>query len=145
MDYQEWVKGVPSAMKADPVWKVIAYQRALFLSDLCWDDVTALSKDRRTISITDNLFQTVGAISASIVKGHSRSTGRERVHYYRHALGSAYESRDWYYKGRHVLGEAIISKRLRMINEIVRLLDILISQQRGSHVREKTAPYETNT
>jgi len=143
MDYREWEKSVPESMKVDSVWKVTAYRRATFLSDLCWDDVTALLKDRHTISIADQLNRAVGSIGANIAEGYSRSTGKDRALFYQHALGSARESRDWYYKGRHILGDDIFNQRVRIISEIIRLLVTMIPQQRGYLVREEQSSYET--
>ncbi len=39
MEYEEWEKTVPAAIKADTLWQVKAYRLALFLADLGWSDV----------------------------------------------------------------------------------------------------------
>jgi four helix bundle protein len=76
---------------------------ALFVSDIGWHDVSKLVKDGRTIKLSDQLSRALGSISANIAEGYSRGTGKDRARFYEYALGSARESRDWYYKGRHIL------------------------------------------
>ena len=144
MDYKEWEEDVPEAYKVDSVWKVTAYRSALYLSDLCWQDLQTLIQDKRTISIADQLFRSVGSISANLAEGYSRVSGKDRALFYQYSLGSTREARDWYFKARHVLGADIFNDRVQIITEILRLLVKMISQQRGYLVREDTAPYETN-
>lgn len=139
--YDEWARTVPEAVVRDRLWNVTAYRLALFASDLGWRDVTALSRDRRTQALADQLCQALGSISANIAEGYSRGTGRDKARFYEYALGSARESRDWYYKGRHVLGEAVVQHRLRLLAEVIRLLLTMIPQQRGRAVREESASY----
>ncbi len=103
MDYEEWERTVPEEIKCDSVWKIKAYRLALFAADLSWEDVTRLAQDRRTVALSDQLYRSIGSISANIAEGYSRGTGKDRARFYEYALGSTRESRDWYYKGRHVL------------------------------------------
>src|SRR5206468_1229485 len=117
----EWETSVPAIITDDSLWKVKAYRLGLFLSDLGWSDVTKLLKDRRTSEISDQLYRAVGKISSNIGEGYSRGTGRGRAQFYEYALGSAREARDWYYKGRHVLGESVTSHRLNLTSEIIKL------------------------
>ncbi len=144
MDYKEWEKTVLNSMKVDSVWKVAAYRHALFLSDLCWEDISLLMKDKRTVSLSDQLYRAVSSIGVNIAEGYSRSTGKDRALFYQYSLGSAREARDWYYKGRFILGEHIFEQRVQVISEIVRLLVTMIPQQRGYLVREEQLPYETD-
>ena len=61
---------------------------------------------------------------------------------YEYSLGSARESRDWYYKGRHILGESITHHRLSFLTQIVRLLLTMIPQQRQHILREEGQLYQ---
>jgi four helix bundle protein len=131
MEYKEWELGVPDTIKADSLWKMTAYRYALFLSDLCWNDVSLLMKDRRTLSTADQLYRAVNSIGANLAEGYSRSTGKDRALFYQYALGSARESRDWYYKSRHILGDETFDHRTKILTEILRLLLTMIPQQRG--------------
>ena len=141
MNYQEWEQEVPETLKADSLWKMSVYRYALFLNDLGWFDVTKLMQDRRTIGLSEQLYEALGSISANIAEGYSRGTGKDRARFYEYALGSARESRDWYFKGRHILGETVVTHRLKLLEEIIRLLLTMIPQQRGHAIREVQATY----
>jgi four helix bundle protein len=141
VEYGEWEKTVPVTFKEDTLWKVTAYRYAMFLSDLAWEDVTLLLKDRRTISTADQLYRAVNSVGANIAEGYSRSTGKDRALFYQYALGSARESRDWYFKSRHILGDEAFEQRTKILTEIIRLLLTMIPQQRGRVLREDAASY----
>lgn len=141
MKYQEWEEVVPQDIKSDSFWKVEAYRLALFATDLGWQDVTQLRGDARTRSLSDQLYRALGSVSANIAEGYSRGTGKDRAHFYEYALGSARESRDWYYKARHILSEAIITHRFRLLTQIIRLLLVMAENQRGRTIREETVEY----
>src|SRR5258706_2899053 len=121
MTYEEWEIQVPDAIKGDTVWRVKAYKLALFLCDLAWHDVGVLLKNRRTRDIADQLGRATARISASVTEGYSRDTGKARSTFYEYALGSARESRDWYYKGRQVLKPDVVTHRLALCTEIAKL------------------------
>ena len=144
MSFDEWEKSVPETFKADTLWKVKAYRLALYLSDLGWQDATVLLKDKRTVSLADQLYRAVGSVSANLAEGYSRSTGKDRALFYQYALGSVRESRDWYYKARFILGDEIFQHRVQVITEILRLLLTMIPQQRGHVIREDTDSYNVN-
>lgn len=141
MDYAAWEKSVPDSITSDPLWRVEAYRLALFSADLGWHDVTKLMSDRRTRSLADQLYRALGGIGSQIGEGYSRSTGRDRARFYEYALGSTRESRDWYYKARHVLGESVIAHRMNLLTQIARLLLVMIPDQRGQQMREEAAQY----
>ena len=121
MNFEEWTEEVPEVIKGDSLWKVEAYRLGLFVADVGWHDVTKLMQDRRTLGLSDQLYRALGSISANIGEGYSRGTGKDRARFYEYSLGSARESRDWYYKGRRVLGESITQHRLDLLTQIIRL------------------------
>ena len=141
MNYQEWERSVPATITGDSLWKMEAYRLSMFAGDLAWEDATKLMRDRRTLGLSDQLYRVVGSISANVGEGYSRSSGRDRARFYSYALGSGREGRDWYYKGRHVLGESIINHRLDLLTLIIRMLLVIIPDQRGESLREEEAPY----
>jgi four helix bundle protein len=143
VNYEEWIKTVPQEIKGDSLWKVTAYRLALFLGDLGWQDVTKLMKDRRTIGLADQLYRALGSISGNIEEEYFRGAGKDRARFYEYSLGSARESRGWYYRGRYILGEAVLHHRLQLLSEIIRLLLTMVPQQRGYVIRDETAPYLT--
>jgi four helix bundle protein len=142
MNYKEWEKLVPEMITADSLWKMAAYRLALFLADIGWQDVTKLMQDRRTIGLSDQLYRSLGSISSNLAEGYSRGTGKDRARFYEYALGSARESRDWYFKGRHILGEVVTEHRLQLLVEIIRLLLTMTSQQKGHLLHEKNEIYQ---
>ena len=141
MNYQEWKQDVPAEITGDRLWRMEVYRLALFAADLAWSDVTRLAKDRRVRGLSDQLYRAIGSVSANIAEGYSRGTGRDRARFYEYALGSARESRDWYYKGRHILGESVASHRINLITQVIRLLLTIIPAQRGATLKEEPAAY----
>ena len=145
MNYAEWERNVPETLKADGLWQVKAYRLGKFSVDLGWFDVTKLMGDRRTLSLSDQLYKALGSICANLAEGYSYSTGKNRARMYEYALGSARESREWYYDGRHVLGEAVMLHRLQLLSEVIRLLTVMIPDQRNRDrirpLREPRAVY----
>jgi four helix bundle protein len=135
MTLEEWERSVPGSLTRDVLWRVTAYRLATFLSDLAWRDVTKLMKDRRTIALSDQLCRATGSIGANISEGYSRSTGKDRARFYEYALGSARESRDWYFKGRFVLTERVMLHRLNLLEEIIKLLIKMVPDQRATRSR----------
>ena len=142
MNYQEWERAVPEEITGDSLWKVEAYRLALFAADIGWHDATKLVADRRTRSLSDQLYRSLGSVSANVAEGYSRGTGRDRARFYEYALGSARESRDWYYKGRHILGDAVTQHRLQLLTQVIKLLLTMIPQQRGRALREQSVAYD---
>jgi four helix bundle protein len=90
-----------------------------------------LFKDRRTLGLADQLYRALGSTGANVAEGYSRGTGKDRARFYKYASGSGRETRDWYYKGRHVLGEEVTHHRLDLLTQIIRLLLTMVPQQRG--------------
>jgi four helix bundle protein len=140
--YKEWEESVPEAVKGDSLWRVEAYRLALFLAEIGWFDVTKLVGDRRTLGLSGQLYRSLGSISANIAEGYSRGTGKDRARFYEYALGSARESRDWYYKARHLLGDSVTNHRLALLTQVIRLLLTMIPQQRGRTLREDHTEYQ---
>lgn len=143
MNYEDWLKQVPVEIAGDPLWKVEAYRLALFAADLGWRDVTKLACDRRTLGLSDQLYRAVGSIGANLSEGYSRGTGKDRARFYEYSLGSARESRGWYFNGRFVLGGKVAEHRLKLCTHIIRLLLKMVPDQRGSELREATSLYFT--
>jgi len=141
MNFAQWLQTVPSELKGDPLWKVEAYRLAVFVSDLAWRDVSKLCQDRRTASLSDQLYRAVGSIGANLAEGYSRQSHKDQARMYEYALGSAREARHWYFKGRHVLGDIVAVHRMRLLTQIIRLLLTMIPNERGFVLREDAAPY----
>jgi four helix bundle protein len=141
MNYAEWEQTVPREITDDSLWKMTAYRLALFLSDICWQDVAILLRHRQLHELADQLYRAVGSVSSNLAEGYSRGTGADRARFYEYALGSARESRDWYFKTRHVLGLEVTPHRLQFLAEIIRLLLTMVPQQRGRILRDEPLEY----
>jgi four helix bundle protein len=143
MNFEEWLKSVPAEITSDSLWKMEAYRLALFAADLGWHDVTKLAGDRCTLDLAGQLYRALGSVEANISEGYSRGSGRDRARFYEYALGSARESRGWYYKGRYVLGDSVAEHRVRLLTQMVRLLLAMVPDQRafGSFLKEDSAAY----
>ena len=139
--FEAWVMTVPPAIRGDVLWRFLAYRLALFASKVGWHDVCELARDPRMVSVSDQLFRSLGSISANIAEGFSRGGGCDRARFYEYALGSAREGRDWYYKARHGLEEETVEKRLIFLSQIVRLLLVMIPDQRDRTIRDDPASY----
>ena len=145
MNYCEWEQKVPEAIKQDSVWHGKAYRLSLFLAEVAWQDATRLLHDKRTIGLSDQLYRSVGAISADIEEGYSRGSGRDRARFYEYGLGSAREARGWYYKSRHILQEQVVNHRIDLLTEIIKLLLRMVPDQRGETLHEVAEPYRTGS
>ena len=142
MDYEVWEQSVPKSITDDALWNV--NRLALFLSDVSWPDITQLANDERTNKVASQLDRAIGSIGGNIAEGYCRGSSKDKARLYEYALGSARESRHWYYEGRRVLGEPALGDRFVVITDIVRLLLTMIPDQRGYVVREESAEYLTD-
>ena|SRR5690349_17619944 len=144
MNYAEWIETVPAEITNDPIWKLEVYRLALFAGDIGWNDVLALSKNNLMWSVADQLHRALGSISANLTEGYSRSKGLDRARFFEFSLGSARESRDWYYKSRHVLPMEVIKHRMELISKLISMFVPMISHQRKNAIREEKAEYNTS-
>ena len=78
-DYEEWLAQVPESMKRDPLWNFQIYPKALFLSDLAWEDTDQMMKDPRGRVVAQQLTDSIGSICANIEEGHGRGFGKENA------------------------------------------------------------------
>lgn len=139
MSYDEWIKAVPDALTTDPLWSLKVYRLALFAADIGWHDVTKLMQDKRTVALSDQLYRALGSIGGNVSEGYSRGSGKDRARFYEYSLGSARESRNWYYNGRHVLGDKVSEHRMNLLSEIARLLLTMLPAERALYLREPEA------
>ncbi len=122
MTYAEWLADVPDNIKRDRLWEFPAYQKALLLYDLAWEDCEKMLREVRGRGNADQLNRSVGSISANIEEGYGRGFGKEYNYFLRVALGSARESRGWYYRSRRFFPSAVLQHRYSLLDEIIALL-----------------------
>ncbi len=135
MTFEDWQLSVPEQIKADSLWKMEAYRLGLFLCDLAWKEGAKPLREPRTRSVADQVYRATANISSNIAEGYSRGTGKDRSRFYDYALGSARESRDWYFKARHVLTEKVAGHRIDLTTQVIRLLIKMSSTERQSNQR----------
>ena len=134
MKYPDWEAAVPAPIRKD-LWRMEAYRLALFLAELSWHDSTRLSKDRRSFALADQLVRAAGNISSNLAEGYSRGTGKDRARFYEYSLGSARETRDWYYKSQHVLTAKVVEHRIGLTTQIIKLCITMVSRERRANRR----------
>jgi four helix bundle protein len=144
MTYDDWAESVPEQIKGDALWRIEAYRLGLFVADLGWHDVTKLVRDSRTRGLADQLYRALGSISANIAEGYSHRSPREKARFYEYSLGSARESRDWYFKARHILGMPVVDHRIDLLTNIIRLLITMVPDQRHKGLKEADIDYESS-
>lgn len=126
---------VPESLKRDPLWSFQVYPKALFLYDLAWEDCEYLLKDPRGRAVANQLIRSVGSICANIEEGYGRGYGKEYSYFLRVSMGSARESRGWYYRGKRLLPADVLKHRIALLDEIIAMLAPNIQRQR--HYRRK--------
>lgn len=141
-NYQEWTETVPDYLKNDPIWKLDVYKFSLYVDDLGEYDILLL-KNERIYDIADQLKHALGSISTNLTEGFSRSKGLDRARFLEYSLGSARESREWYYKSRRVLKPNVINHRTELLTRIIAMLTAMIPNQRSNSIREEQEPYLT--
>ncbi len=129
--YEAWEQSVHERVKAEPTWAFLGYRKALFLYDLAWEDCEKLVRDRRGQAIAQQLIRSVGSISANIEEGHGRGYGKQRDWFFGVSLGSARESKGWYWKCHHLLSAAVLEHRLALLDEVIALIVTELSLQRN--------------
>lgn len=145
MKYKEWLNEVPKDIKEDAVWSLKAYRISLFSSELSWLDIKPIL-EKKLFSLSDQLYRSVGSISANITEGYSRSSAKEQARFYEIALGSTREAKDWYFKSRHILGDEVSRHRIKILTSVAKLLLTMIKERRNSHTaREPETKYEADS
>lgn len=128
--FEEWAGTVPQSIRQDPLWKLQVYPKSLYLFELVWQDCAILVRDPRGRAIAEQLIRSAGSICANIEEGYGRGYGKEFSHFLRISIGSARESRGWYYRAHHLLPEDVLEHRLSLLDEIIAMLAPNIERQR---------------
>ena len=141
MNYQEWQTTVPEDITQDPLWRLEVYRLGLFIADIGWEDVVLLNRNNLTRDAADQIFRSLNSISANIAEGYSRSTGKDRARYFEYSLGEAREARDRYFKVRRALKPEVVLHRIKLLTQIVKMLNAFVPTQRKHGIREEKGIY----
>ena len=131
MTYDEWEAQVHERVKAEPVWGFAGYRKALFLYDLAWQDCDRLVGDRRGRAVAEQLIRSCGSVGANIEEGHGRGYGKQRNWFLGVAVGSARETKGWYWRARRLLSREVLDHRLALADEVIALLVDELARQRS--------------
>ena len=140
MKFAEWEEDVPDVLREDALWAVKAYRLSLFLADIAWHDVVKLSKAPGMGSLSDQLYRSAGSICANIEEGYSKQSSKDRARFYEYSLGSARETRGWFYRARHILGDEVANHRLGRSTEVIKLLLTMVPDQRRANAMHEESP-----
>jgi len=141
MKYAEWLVDVPTEITNDPIWKLEVYRLGLFAGDIGLQDALFLMKKPLMLSVADQLHRSIDSISVNLTEGYSQSKGPDRARFIEASLGSARESREWYYKSRHILSAEVIKHRMGLTTRVISMLAPMIPHQRKNAIREEQAEY----
>ena len=131
MTYEEWEMGVHERVKREPVYKFLGYRKALFFYELAWQDCEKLMRDMRGKAVAQQLIRSAGSISANIEEGHGRGYGKQRNWFFTVSIGSARESKGWYWRAKHLISSKVLDHRLALSDEVIALLVTELSRQRS--------------
>jgi four helix bundle protein len=141
VNYQEWMLTVPEEIRQDPLWSLEVYRLGLLVGDITWVDTEQLDRHSHTRGAADQIRRSLDSISANIAEGYSRSTGKDRARYFEYSVGEAREARDRYYKVRHALKQEAVAHRIKLLTQIIKILNSFVPTQRKRGIREEQGVY----
>jgi len=109
----------------------LGYRKALFFYDLAWEDCEKPMRDRRGKAVAEQLIRSAGSIRANIEEGHGRGYGKQRNWFFTISIGSARESKSWYWRARKLLPSKVLEHRLALSDEVIALLISELTRQRS--------------
>ncbi len=121
---------MPEAIRQESLWSFVGYRKALFLYDICWQDCEKLIRYPLGKPVANQLIRSVGSISANIEEGYGRGFSKDRDYFLRIALGSARESKGWYFRAKNLLVEDGLTSRFELLGEVIALLITEINKKR---------------
>jgi four helix bundle protein len=129
--FQEWIEQVAASIRNDPLWSFETYRKALFLSDLAWLDCDTIFRESKARNIARQMLDSAGSVAANIEEGYGRGFGDDYARFLRIALGSARETRGWYFRSRAVFEAEVVAHRMSLLDDIIAGLTITAQQQRS--------------
>jgi len=129
--YEEWEMEVHERVRNEPVWQFLGYRKALFLYDLAWEDCGRMMRDGRGRAVAEQLIRSAGSISANMEEGHGRGYGKQRNWFFTVSIGSARESKGWYWRAGKLFPAKVLDHRLALADEVIALLVTELTRQRS--------------
>lgn len=131
MTFEEWQKTVPETIRSEKFWLLIAYQKALYLYDLLWNDTETWIKDDRGQVLSKQIIGSADSACSNIEEGYGRGYGKQFLQFYGYSLGSARETKGRLYRAKAFYTLEILRKRLNLASEVVALILTEINRQKG--------------
>ncbi len=129
--FEEWANTVPASLQNDPLWKSVYYRFAMYLYDLVWLDSISLNRDFRGREIVHQLIRSAGSVCANMEEAFRRGVGTaDHVRILRISLGELGETQGWYFRSRHILGEEILERRIKVVQQAIALTVTAIDRNR---------------
>ena len=128
---EDWQKTIPASIRSEKFWLLIAYQKALYLYDLLWQDTEAWRKDERGQTLSKQIIGSSDSICSNIEEGFGRGLGKQLVLFYVYSLGSARETKGRIYRAKAFYSKETLQKRLNLASEVVALILTEINRQKG--------------
>lgn len=123
MEFEEWLRTIPGAVRRSPLWSTRYYRLALYLFDLAWADSEMLLRDARGRDLARQMVRSSGSLCANIEEAYGRGIASgDGLRVLRIALGEARELQGWYVRARHLLGEQVMEQRLALLERIITML-----------------------
>jgi four helix bundle protein len=99
-----------------------------------WKDCEKFVQDRRGRAIAEQVIRSGGSIGANIEEGYGRGIGtRSYLYFLRVAIGSARETKGWYFRSRYLLSAEVLEHRFALVDEIIALLATEMARHQKGH------------
>jgi four helix bundle protein len=134
VSYEAWEMSVSEHIKSDPLWGLRVYRAAMYAAEVGRRDAAWLARKQGFEELAQQLRRSTASIPANMAEGYSRNGKHDRNRFYEYALGSARESRTWYYQARDVLGPNATHSRIALHTTIARILAVLVRRDRETAV-----------
>jgi four helix bundle protein len=131
LNFEEWQKTIPETIRSEKFWLLIAYQKALYLYDLLWNDTQTWIKDERGQVLSKQIIGSADSVCSNIEEGYGRGYGKQFLQFYGYSLGSARETKGRLYRAKAFYPAEILHKRLLLASEVVALVLTEINRQKG--------------
>ena len=129
--FDEWQKTVHESIRSEKFWSLIAYQKALYLYNLLWNDCEGWLQDPRGQVLSKQITGSSDSICSNIEEGFGRGLGKQLVQFYIYSLGSARETKGRIYRAKAFYTSQTLNRRLTLASEVVALLLTEINRQKG--------------
>ena len=131
LSFEEWQRTVPDAIRAEKFWLLIAYQKALYLYDLLWQDTEIWLKDSRGQILSKQVIGSADSVCSNIEEGYGRGYGKPFLQFYGYSLGSARETKGHLYRAKAFYVQDTLTQRIKVASEMVALLVTEVNRQKA--------------